>query len=146
MKHARLVPLALLASLALLQGACSRAESAGFPDARPASPATHPAVAAAAPVAPQPAGALPRLVFFMNPHGQPCQIQDRILQEMAPELRGKVQVVYLRTTVANDIAGFQHYGIRSLPALILTDATGRELRRATPGIQPADQIRRLVLE
>jgi len=42
-----------------------------------------------------------------------------------------------------DIAKFQQYGIRSLPALIVTDASGKEIRRATPGIQSAAQVRQL---
>lgn len=104
--------------------------------------APRPAVTAAA--SPRPASApLPRLVFFMNPNGMPCQMQDRILQEMAPELKGKVEVVYYKTTVGTDIAKFQQYGIRSLPALIVTDASGKEIRRATPGIQSASQVRQL---
>lgn len=85
-----------------------------------------------------------RLVFFMNPNGAPCQMQDRVLQEMAGELRGKAQVVYFRTTVPADISAFQQYGIRSLPLLLVTDATGREIRRGTPGIQSAAQIRQLL--
>jgi thioredoxin 1 len=90
------------------------------------------------------AASLPRLVFFMNPGGQPCQIQDRILQEMAPELKGKAEVVYFRTNVPGDISRFQQYGIRALPTLIVTDASGKEIRRATPGIQSAAQVRQLV--
>jgi len=89
------------------------------------------------------AAPLPRLVFFMNPNGQPCQMQDRILQDMAPELKGKAEVVYYKTTVGTDIAKFQQYGIRSLPTLIVTDASGKEIRRATPGIQSAPQVRQL---
>lgn len=88
--------------------------------------------------------ALPKLVFFMNPGGQPCQIQDRILHEMAGELKGKAEVVYYRTTVPGDIARFQQYGIRALPTLMLTDASGKEIRRSTPGIQSVAQVRQLV--
>jgi len=80
----------------------------------------------------------------MNPNGQPCQIQDRILKEMSGELAGKADVVYYRTTNNDDIQKFTQYGVRSLPALMLTDATGKEIRRATPGIQSAPQVRQLV--
>jgi thioredoxin 1 len=59
-------------------------------------------------------------------------------------LKGKAEVVYLKTTVPGDIARFQQYGIRALPTLIVTDASGREIRRATPGIQSATQVRQLV--
>ena len=88
--------------------------------------------------------ALPRLVFFMNPNGAPCQMQDQILQQMAPELKGKAAVVYYKTTVPTDIAMFQQYGIRALPTLLVTDASGKEIRRATPGIQAAAQVRQLL--
>ena len=46
--------------------------------------------------------ALPRPVFFMNPNGAPCQMQDQILWEMAPELKGKAVVVYYKTTVTSE--------------------------------------------
>lgn len=94
--------------------------------------------------APTPASAHPRLVFFMNPNGMPCQMQDRILQGMASELSGKVDVVRYKTTEAADIAQFQRYGIRALPTLVVTDPSGRELRRAPPGIQSPEQVRALV--
>ncbi len=45
---------------------------------------------------------------------------------------------------AADLERFEQYGIRSLPSLVLTDGAGRELRRATPGIQPEEAIRKLI--
>ncbi len=71
-------------------------------------------------------------------------MQDRILHEMGSELSGRAAVVYYRTTEQADLAQFARYGIRSLPALLVTDASGREVRRATPGIHSADEIRRLL--
>ncbi len=124
--------------LALAAAACSA--SAGDPVVSP--PASRPA--AASPAAAQPVAGLPRLVFFMNPNGMPCQMQDQILREMAPELNGRAALVYYRTTEASDLDQFGRYGIRSLPALLVTDAAGREVRRATPGIRSADEIRRLL--
>lgn len=89
-------------------------------------------------------GTLPRLVFFINPYGMPCQLQDRVLKEMSSELAGRVEIVYVRTTEPADHPTFGRYGIRALPTLVLTDAAGQELRRATPGVQTADQVRRLI--
>lgn len=153
--------LALLSALALGSAACSRGEAAA-----PAPPAARPATAAPAQPAPlaaphaqapahapaaaspaaggQPSAALPRLIFFMNPSGRPCQIQDQVLHEMAGQLSGRVELVYARTTEPGDIAAFQHYGIRALPTLLVADASGREIRRAPPGIQSASQILQLV--
>jgi thioredoxin 1 len=109
----------------------------------PAALAEAPRAATATTTSAQPAAARRRLVFFMNPGGAPCQMQDRILQEMGPELKGKAEVVYYKTTVPTDISKFQQYGIRALPTLMVTDASGKEIRRATPGIQSATQVRQL---
>jgi thioredoxin 1 len=133
----RLVLLPTLAALALMFAGCSRGDAAVL-----AAPTT---AARPAPMAeaPQP-GARPKLVFFMNPNGRPCQIQDQILQSMAAELAGRADLVYFRTTEGGDLPRFEQFGIRSLPALVLTDANGVELRRATPGIQSDAQVRALL--
>ena len=147
--------LALLAAVALGAAACSRGEASPPPAqaAAPLAPAAAAPLALAhaspapsgAPAASRPAnGALPRLVFFLNPNGRPCQIQDQVLREMAGQLSGRVEVVYVRTTEASDIAAFQAYGIRALPTLLLADAAGREIRRAPPGIQSAPQVLQLI--
>ncbi len=119
---------AVLAAASLALPAAAQSTKSGSAKAATAS---HPA-------------ALPRLVFFMNPNGAPCQMQDQILQGMSSELKGKASVVYYKTTVPSDIAMFQQYGIRSLPTLLVTDASGKEIRRATPGIQSAVQVRQLL--
>ncbi len=117
--------------------ACTRSEAA--------APVVAAPVAAAAPAAaPQPSSPLPRLVFFMNPNGSPCQAQDQILRGMTAQLAGRVQVLYVKTTDPAAGPWFEHYGIRGIPSLVLTDAAGNELRRATPGIQSARQVLALV--
>jgi thioredoxin 1 len=133
--NARLKTAALFLVTLTLAG-CSDASSApaqvGAPAARSAAPSTAPVT-----------GVRPRLVFFMNPNGRPCQLQDEILRGM-PDLSTRAQLVYYRTTEPGDIARFEQYGIRSLPQLVLTDAGGAELRRATPGIQADAQVRQLL--
>lgn len=91
-----------------------------------------------------PRAARQRLVFFMNPNGMPCQMQDRILREMGKDLTARADVVYVKTTDPADLPQFGRYGIRALPTLLVTDADGREVRRATPGIQGAEQVRKLL--
>jgi hypothetical protein len=117
---------AALAALALAAAACSSSGSAS----------------AAAP-APAAQGGT-RLVFFMNPSGAPCQMQDQVIRGMSAELAGKVSIVYVRTTVQAELPFFERFGVRSLPQLVLVDGAGNEVRRATPGIQSADAIRQLV--
>lgn len=103
-----------------------------------------------APVAPIPSAHGPaavgrhRLVFFMNPNGRPCQLQDQILLGLQGELAGAVDVVRYRTTEPGELGWFEAFGIRSLPQLVVVDAEGREVRRATPGIQGPEQVRALL--
>ncbi len=124
----------IVLALSALAG-CSRSEASTQPP---------PSNSAAGQGATTPNGQLRHLVFFMNPNGQPCQIQQGILNDMASELNGKVQIVRYRTTSPKDIAMFEQYGIRSLPALVLTDSLGNELRRASPGIQDTTEVRKLI--
>jgi len=130
--------IALITVLGVGASACARSDAATA-----AAPAvTSPASAATA--VPGATAGLPRLVFFMNPNGRPCQMQDQILEQVATSLQGRAVVVRFRTTTPEDLAWFDRFGIRSLPQLVVTDATGRELRRATPGIQDAGQVLQLL--
>ena len=67
-----------------------------------------------------------------------------VLRDMAGELNGRADVVYHRTTEPADIGRFERYGVRSIPLLVVTDGGGREVRRATPGIHGAGEIRELL--
>ncbi|MGD8833435.1 MAG: thioredoxin domain-containing protein, partial [Desulfobacteraceae bacterium] len=81
------------------------------------------------------------LIFFLNPNGGPCRIQDGILKSMSDEFKGKVGLKYIKTTDPADQKLFYKYGIRALPTLILTDASGKEISRMTPGIKQPAEIR-----
>ncbi len=85
-----------------------------------------------------------KLVFFLNPEGGPCIMQDSILKEMAGELSGKVDIQYVQTTVPADLNIFNQYGIRALPTLLLADASGKEINRMPPGVKRSDDIRILI--
>lgn len=130
----RAILIAALLAAAGAAGGCSSSSA----EPAPASPGPGAVQAVAANAA-----ARPRLVFFMNPNGRPCQMQDAILRAM-PDLPSRADVVYYRTTEPADLPRFEQYGVRSLPLLVLTDANGVELRRATPGIQSDPQVRQLL--
>ncbi len=85
-----------------------------------------------------------KLIFFINPDGGPCIMQNNILKEMADELSGKVDIQYVQTSVPADLKIFNQYGIRSLPILILADAGGKEITRLPPGVKSSDEIRLLL--
>jgi len=81
-----------------------------------------------------------QLLFFMNPNGSPCQRQKAILDGVMDSLAKLAKVVYIQTTVSEDMAKFQAYGIRGLPMLIIADQEGKELSRFTPGVQGAEAV------
>lgn len=82
-----------------------------------------------------------KLLFFMNPNGRPCQIQD-------DELKGgelaQIPVEYIKTTVKADRKKFYDFGVRSLPTLILVDKENKVKKRFTPGIQQVAAINKAV--
>jgi thioredoxin 1 len=84
------------------------------------------------------------LVFFLDPNGAPCQMQDTILRGMSEELQGIVDLRYLQTTVPADLDHFYKFGVRGLPTLLVTDAAGKELRRLPPGVKSVEEIRALL--
>lgn len=81
-----------------------------------------------------------QILFFMNPNGHPCQMQDAIIKQMGEKLDGLASVKYYKTTENDDYAAFGTYGIRGLPSLIILDQKGKEIKRFTPGIQNAETI------
>lgn len=80
------------------------------------------------------------LLFFLNPDGQPCQIQAQIIDGIRRQIDQRVRIVPVSTAVFSDVTRFRQYGIRYLPMLILVDGEQREIKRLPPGIQPAEQI------
>ncbi len=103
-----------------------------------AAPAPQPAAPAQdqAPVAATAQGA--ELLFFLNPNGRPCKMQQAIFTQLGDDLPVPVREVSVLDN-ANRPSLYQ-YGVRSLPALILVDTAGEEVHRFTPGIQQADAI------
>jgi hypothetical protein len=81
-----------------------------------------------------------KLLFFLNPAGQPCQIQTQILSGLSGDLEKKAELVKFQTDRQQDLDMFYRYGVRSLPQLILVDGDMNEKRRFPPGIQNAEQI------
>ncbi len=90
--------------------------------------------------APAKTAAKPTLIFFINPAGRPCQMQNQILNESRAKWEPLVTLRYARTDLAADRDLFYHYGIRSLPSLIVVDGDGKELHRFPPGIQQAETV------
>ena len=86
------------------------------------------------------------LVFFIDPNGGPCQMQEKILAQMSAELEGKVLIRPVKTTVPADRDIFYAYGIRALPTILLADSAGKEIKRLPPGVHAAETIRELLTQ
>lgn len=80
------------------------------------------------------------LLFFLNPNGQPCQIQSQILEGIRTQIEETARIVPVSTTVFSDSTRFRQYGVRYLPSLILVDGEQKEIKRFSPGIHPAEDI------
>lgn len=80
------------------------------------------------------------LLFFKNPAGVPCQMQERILAELGSRLTDQVNIISVSTDVPSDRPVFGHYGIRALPTLVLLDSQQNEIRRFPPGIQNGEYL------
>ncbi len=130
----------LLVLVLLLAVGCSNDQAVPL-QSTPADSAAPVAATAGQPAA---EAAEPFLVFFLDPNGGPCRMQDSILQSMTAELEDKVNLRYVQTTVPEDINIFYAYGIRGLPTIVLVDASGKEIKRLPPGVKSADDIRTLL--
>ncbi|ALK10672.1 conjugal transfer protein TraF [Blastochloris viridis] len=80
------------------------------------------------------------LLFFLNPNGQPCQVQSQIIDGIRPQIEQKARIVAVSTADSASMSRFRQYGVRYLPLLILVGDDQKEIKRFSPGIQPAEEI------
>ena len=80
------------------------------------------------------------ILFFMNPYGKPCQMQDEIITKMEAVKQGDVNVHYVKTTDSQSRDAFYKYGIRGLPSLIILKPDSTIGHRFSPGIQSEEEI------
>ncbi len=123
----------LAAGLFGFAGGCARAADKNASD-HPANTESVAAVKTDSVAAPM------QILFFMNPNGYPCQMQNGILENLKDSLTNRATITYIRTTDRDARNKFESYGIRGLPSLIIVDKTGKELKRFTPGVQSGDDI------
>jgi thioredoxin 1 len=117
--------------------------AADTPVAAPIATQTAAVVAVETPqatTAPEPTSGKPRVLFFMNPNGRPCQMQDEEFMKVKSSLDAVADLVYIKTTNPSDEEQFYRYGIRSLPSLIILDGKGSEYKRFPPGIQDPNSV------
>jgi len=88
-----------------------------------------------------PQGKAKWLLFFLDPAGKPCQLQDSILQTHEADIKkNNTEIIRIPTNSESSYSLFAKYGVRSLPSLILIDEQEKEIHRWTPGIQDIEKI------
>lgn len=80
------------------------------------------------------------LIFFMNPNGRPCGVQNEILQKLQSDKKNNFNIAYVNAMKPEDQKAFYDYGIRSMPALVLIDSKGNVSRVFPPGIQSYETL------
>jgi thioredoxin len=68
-------------------------------------------------------GKLPCLIDFYADWCQPCKIVAPILEELAKEYEGKINIYKVNTEEQNELAAA--FGIRSIPSLLFCPADGQ---------------------
>ena len=80
------------------------------------------------------------LLFFMNPDGIPCRMQNEILNDTLSDIRETVDIQYVKTTNPSDRDYFYEYAIRGLPSMLIINADKKIIARFSPGIQNRQSI------
>ncbi len=113
------------------------------PAVEPAPVTGEKEVAEPAPAAEQPAvsenkpAELPKLWDFFATWCPPCKRQAPIIEELAAEYQGQIEIRSINTDENQELA--RKFNIQAIPTLVFLDATGKELSRHV-GFFPKDSI------
>jgi thioredoxin 1 len=83
---------------------------------------------------------LPVMVDFWAPWCAPCRVMGQTLEQVAPEVSGKVKIV--KINVDENPATASRFGIQSIPTLLFF--RGGEAQGMIPGALPAAPLRQIL--
>jgi len=83
---------------------------------------------------------LPVMVDFWAPWCAPCRVMGQTLDQVAPEVSGKVKIV--KVNVDENPATASRFGIQSIPTLLFF--RGGEAQGMIPGALPAAPLRQIL--
>jgi thioredoxin 1 len=86
------------------------------------------------------AGGKSTIVFFLNPQGGPCQMQNGVLEKLYKDRGGNFNVAYVSSLKPENEKAFYDYGVRNLPSMVLVNKDGKIDRVFPPGIQSYETI------
>ncbi len=93
----------------------------------PAPDARKPGAAAATPIPPEAAAALPRLVDLGSTTCIPCKMMTPVLEELKKECAGRLEVEFIDVT--QDRAAISLYQVKVIPTQVFFDPAGVVLFR-----------------
>jgi thioredoxin 1 len=85
-------------------------------------------------------GELPCLIDFYADWCGPCKMVAPILEELAEEYKGKINIYKIDTEEEQELAAV--FGIRSIPSLLFVPAKGAP--HMAMGAMPKDQFRKVI--
>lgn len=87
-------------------------------------------------------GSLPAIIDFYADWCGPCKMVAPILEELADEYAGKINIYKIDTEAELELA--QVFGIQSIPSLLFIDANGRPMMQ--PGAFPKSTFKKVIEE
>lgn len=87
-------------------------------------------------------GKLPCIIDFYADWCQPCKIIAPILEELAEEYKGKINIYKVNTEVETELAAA--FGIRSIPSLLFCPKDGKP--QMAMGALPKEQLKQAIAE
>lgn len=85
-------------------------------------------------------GKLPCLIDFYADWCQPCKMVAPILEELAEEYKGKINIYKIDTEAERELAGA--FGIRSIPSLLFCPSDGQP--QMAMGALPKETFREVI--
>ena len=85
-------------------------------------------------------GELPALIDFYADWCGPCKMVAPILEELAEEYKGKINIYKIDTEAEQELAGA--FGIQSIPSLLFIPMEGKP--QMTAGALPKDTLKQVI--
>ncbi|GIW03974.1 MAG: hypothetical protein KatS3mg059_0594 [Thermomicrobiales bacterium] len=86
---------------------------------------------------------LPRILAFSGPGCSACAVQKRILEQVAAEMDGRIQIEHLDATVAHDLA--RQFGVLVVPTTVIAAPDGR-IVAINGGLTDRDRLREQIVD
>ena len=85
-------------------------------------------------------GELPCIIDFYADWCQPCKILEPVLEELAQEYDGKINIYKVDTGAERELAAA--FGIRSIPTMLFVPGSGKP--QMSSGVMPKDTIKQAI--